>query len=186
MQERIQANPDIFEKIKIINVFNGLTITPINYNLIDLESEIYLLNSYDSDVKKYLPNAFVENLKEAKDKLLEYLKKTTFFDSILYCIRMENIPIGYISLNSPLSNTGLNNWSIDFWINKDYRKKGIMIASLHKTILHMKSMDILGVLMSISHDNYPSISLAQKLGFTIINNDRKNNGGLYALRLQER
>ncbi|MEO5990041.1 MAG: hypothetical protein ABIP68_00275, partial [Ferruginibacter sp.] len=59
-KEKLKANPAIFQNIKIINVANMLTLTPINSAvminpaMMDIESRFYLANS-SIELKNAIP-----------------------------------------------------------------------------------------------------------------------------------
>jgi RimJ/RimL family protein N-acetyltransferase len=109
------------------------------------------------------------------------------YDSILYCIRLQdsNISIDYVFLNSPLSQNGLNQWSVDFWLNEKYQGKKIMVSSLMQVFGHMQAMDIEYVYAMVDIENTRSKKLIEEFGFQFIN-EYKNAARdilLYALRL---
>ncbi|OQY94694.1 MAG: hypothetical protein B6D37_07520 [Sphingobacteriales bacterium UTBCD1] len=137
--ETIKANSDVFEKIKIINVQNKYVLKPIIPDMLDAEAMIYMLNAQSDGVKEFLPGAYVSNQNEAKAKLPEHIIRMVSYVGILYCIRPidEQMPIGYIMLNSPKSNTGIPDWTIDFWMNNRYRRHGILAASLSELLQHL-------------------------------------------------
>jgi len=191
-KEELKANPAIFENIKIINVADMLTLAPINpavmvdTAMMNIESRFYLANS-SSELKKAIPGAYVKNIEEASLQIKQYIDKMIFYDSLLYTIRLKSnqIPVGYIILNSPLCNNNLHDWSLDFWINKEYEGKRIMASSLLEILGHMQEMEIGNVFAMVDETNYRSKSLLEKLGFGFINT-HENSGkkiNLYAINL---
>jgi hypothetical protein len=68
MKERLKANPDIFERLKIIGVANMLTLSPIDPTIMEVEANMYLLNSSTEQLKKVLPGAYVKTIAEGKRK----------------------------------------------------------------------------------------------------------------------
>ena len=192
-KEEIKANPAIFENIKIINVADMLTLSPINpkvmvdVTMMNLESRFYLLNSSSSELRNAIPGAYVKNIEEATLQIQKYIDKMVFYDSLLYTIRLKSnqIPIGYIILNSPLCRNNLHEWSLDFWISKEYEGKRIMASSLLEVLGHMQDMEIGNVYAMVDDINHRSKSLLEKLGFGFINT-HENSGKnliLYGLRL---
>jgi RimJ/RimL family protein N-acetyltransferase len=194
-REEIKANPDIFEKSKSIDVANMLTLSPINPkvmsdpSIMDLEATIYMVNSSSPDLKEAIPGAYVQTIGEAKYKISEFINKMIFYDSILYCIRLKTnqIPIGYILLNSPLCQNNLPNWSIDFWLNPVYRGKKIMASSLREILGHMQDMEVSDVYAMTDSANLTTKRLLEKFGFQFVN-ERMNTTvnkliTLYILRL---
>lgn len=167
---KLKCNPIIFEKKIIINVDEQFVLKPIFENSIELESKFYLKNCSGEKIKKYLPNAYVENEEQAKEKLLEFISNTILFKtSILFCIRTvkEQFPIGYINLESPLSFNGLGEWSIDFWLAEQMEGRNIMITSIYYCLNSLKEYDISIVKAVVDEDNLKSRSLLEKLDFEI-------------------
>ena len=189
MKKEIKANTNIFERLKIIDVADMLTLSPINPGRLETEANFYLINSSNLALKNILPGAYVKDIKEAKKNVMEFIDRMIAYDSILYCIRLKesNVPIGYILLNSPLSQNGLNEWSIDFWLNENYRGKKIMASSLMQLLGHMQQMEIKIAYAMVDKDNFKSKSLIEKFGFSFIN-ENENSGRhlmLYGLRLND-
>lgn len=173
MNNRIKCDPKIFDKKYTLQVGPNLVLKPIFEEMIDAEAEFYLRNSKNELVKKYIPFAYVENIEQSKDKLLEYIKDTIMLQtSLLYCIRITDgqipmIPIGYVSMESPLSPNGLEEWSINFWLSETMTGKNIMVASVNTCLGFLKDFSVSKVKAIVDKENIKSRNLLNKLNFKI-------------------
>ncbi len=177
----LKANPDIFHKLKTLSVGDIFTISTINPLQFEAEAMAYLAISSSLEIKSEIPGAYVSDIKQARKKLMEYIDRMLVYDSILYCIRLKsnNIPVGYILLNSPVSQNGLNEWSLDFWLIQNLRRKQVMVSSLERVLDHMQNMEIKGVYVMVERDNKDCRKLIEKFGFGYINTHL--NSGKYIL-----
>jgi RimJ/RimL family protein N-acetyltransferase len=182
--ERYKSSLDIFNFVAI-KLPSGFLLTPVKFDIIDQEATIYLANSKDELVKKYLPNAYPANINDAKSKLLENTQRQQLRQGVFFCIRPVEapMPIGYILLNSPISGSGLGEWSLDFWINKRYRKKGIMTICLNRILDYMQKMEVPGIVATIYPENLASAKTLKKTGFVYRHSNRSSGQDLYAQRL---
>jgi RimJ/RimL family protein N-acetyltransferase len=186
--QQIKANTEIFEKIKFVSVDERYILKPIIPELIDNEAMLYMINSKSEGVKKYLPTVYADNPADAKKKLLEFIQSSLLRNSILYCIRDKNqpFPIGYINIVSALSPTGLNDWSVDFWMGEIAQGKGHMSASLDKLLDYMATMEITTVKALVDKDNIRSIRVLDRVGFTALNFEKGGQRILMATDLKNR
>ena len=182
--QELQADTDIFEKLKLINVQDKYTLTPINFEALEIEATVYLLLCTDEDVIKHLPFVCVNGEEEVKQKLLWYIDKMIKYESILYCIRAvdDKIPVGYILINSPLSTEGIGKWSLDFWVHKEYRNYGLARACLSEVLTYMQTVNIEEVYSAVNNNNPIAINVLDFFGFKLERaiNDSRN---LYTYRL---
>lgn len=104
---------------------------------------------------------------------------------MFFCIRPIEapIPIGYILLNSPISDTGLSEWSLDFWINERYRNRGIMTSCLNRLLDFMQEMQVPGIVANIYPDNLASAKTLKSIGFVYRQTNRSSGQEFYAQRL---
>lgn len=182
-RQELQADIDIFENLKIIDVQGKFIISPIIFDALQSEALAYFSLCNDEDVKKYLPNTVVKNEVEAKQKLLLYIDKMIAYQAILYCIRpvRDNLPIGYILVNSPLSTDGIGSWSLNFWLYKEYRNHGIMKACLSELMTHMQQMDVEDVFIDVDPRNLVALNIMDYFGFDLDGQNPLNKR--YRLRL---
>jgi RimJ/RimL family protein N-acetyltransferase len=185
---QIKADTEIFEKIRFVSVDERYVLKPTIPKLIDNEAMFYMINSKSAGVKKYLPLVFADNPEDAKKKLLDFVNRTIFRQSILYGIRDKNqpFPIGYIHIVSPLSPTGLNDWSVDFWMGEIAEDKGHMTASLNSLLNYMETMQIETVKALVDIDNIASIKVLDKVGFQALNFEQEGQRILMAINLKNR
>jgi len=144
--------------------------------LIDNEAMFYMVNSSGENVKKHLPLVYADNPEDAKKKLLDFIDRTLFKQSILYGIRDKNqpFPIGYIHIVSPLSPTGLNEWSVDFWMGEIAQGNGHMTDALNSMLEYMRAMQISTVKALVEIENKAAKRVLEKTGFVTQNLE---NGG---------
>ena len=156
-------------------------------NLYESEVRLYYLNcsKKDEELFRWLPSVCVSSSEEAEAKLNNLIDGMLFKRSITYCIRPKElqIPVGYIVLNSPRAETGLNDWSIDFWMVKAYRGQGIMKGCLNNVLVYLQKMQVPVVKALVEKENIATIKLLQKLGFGFVNEERGSNRLLFAIRL---
>lgn len=185
-EKTIKGDADLFEKPETIKFKNSLIITPVNANNLKGESLCYLMNSNSSGVKKYLKKVYVQDEDEAYKKLIDLASRHLFKTSLFYCIRTVNnqIPIGYINLNSPLATDEFDNWTVDFWLGEMNENKNIMLASLGSTLGYLQQKNVQEIYAFVHIDNIKSRKLLGKLGFWI---DHQEQGGenriIYKLKL---
>ncbi len=183
--EHLKANSDIFEQIRNIDIPHNYVMTPIFTEALDSEAMLYWFNSQDDGVKKYLPGAYVATEEEAKTKLNEYIQRMILHNGILYSIRSirDKFPLGYILLNSPISSSGLNEWSIDFWLNKQHRGKGLMTSAISNLLQYLQLMDVEEVYALVDKDNISSIKILDSFEFEIKETEKNGERLVYKLRL---
>ena len=174
--KEIQGNIGLFENPQIIKFKDTIILTPVFQDYLEAESILFLKNSNTEDVKKYLKNVYVENQKDAHKKLLDLMGRYLFKSSLFYCIRLtnQNIPIGYIHLNTPLALTGINSWTVDFWMGSEFQQKNIMTASLSQTLSYLQQNNVPEMNALVHIENTKSRKLLEKIGFRI---DHQEQGG---------
>jgi RimJ/RimL family protein N-acetyltransferase len=162
----LKCDPDKLKSIRTIEVSEKFWLTTINWPYLNNEAEMYLLNSRNENVKQYLGQAYVDNLEEAKAKLLGE-RNACFF-----CIRnkINKKTVGYITLVPPYIGTtwSLGNWSINFWIGAFYQGQSIIKTVLPSLLSTLKECAIRELFAMIDKDNLKSIKIVEQLGFTRI------------------
>ena len=174
--EELKADYVIFEKMMFIKVRDSHVLKPIMADKFDAEVTMFLKNSNTEGVKKYLNSIYVSNEEEAREKINNFMLKTIYKASLFYCIRPVEIqvPIGYIHMNSPITESGLNAWTVDFWMSDKFTGKNIMTLSLGYMLEYLQKNKVPEVIALVDEENKPSIRVLQKLGFRL---DHKENGG---------
>ena len=181
----LKANSDIFEYLRNIDIPHNYVMTPIFVEALDSEAMFYWYNCQDDGVKKYLPGAYVATEEDAKVKLNEYIQRMILHNGILYSIRSirDKYPLGYIMVNSPISSTGLNEWTIDFWLNKQSRGKGLMTAAISNLLQYFQQMDIEEVYALVDADNTSSLKILNYFEFEMKETEKGGKRLVYRLRL---
>ena len=181
--ERILADIEIFEKPMYLDIDEELRLMPMS-NPIN-EKEIYFANSNSEEVKKYLPGAYVNNVKEAEEQLVQHANRFLVKQGMLYNIVLSpnSHALGYICLHSPLAATKIGEWSLDFWLHEKYRNRNIMLVSLFRMLKYMQQMQIKRVAAIVDSDNIYSRKLLENLNFGIINEENSHKQILYGITL---
>jgi RimJ/RimL family protein N-acetyltransferase len=171
--EQLKIDLDIFKDSAIIESGSSLILSPIYHTILESEREFYVVNSNNDALKKYLPSVYADNSEKAEKILGDFLGRTVFRQSILFCIRHKTLkyPVGYINFNTPISSTGLNDWSVDFWLGPSWQGKGIMTVALHHGLLHLKKYKVPSMIAIIDKDNLNSIRVLERIGFRFIHEE---------------
>ena len=183
---QLKADTEIFEKIRFIPVGDEIILKPIMSELLDEEAMFYLVNTKTEGVKKYLPSVYAENQEQAKQKLLDFMQRMLLRGSLFYCIRDARapFPLGYIHINSPLTPTGLDSWTVDFWLGNNSQGNGLMAASLWHLLSYLQKYQVQEVKALVHADNIKSVNVLKKVGFAFLHQE---TGGekrfLYMIKL---
>jgi RimJ/RimL family protein N-acetyltransferase len=183
--EKLKIDLDIFEESAIINVGSSFILTPIYHTILESERAFYLVNSMNEELKKYLPSVHA-NTKEAAEKILiDFLGRTAFKQSLLFCIRLkeQKYPVGYINFNTPISSTELNDWSVDFWLGPSMQGKGIMTLALHHALFHLQKYKVPRIIAVVDKDNLKSIKVLERVGFGLIEEEITGKRFIYGVAL---
>ena len=100
------------------------------------ENDAQLLSILSDDaIKRYLPNMDFST----KDSALKFLTEKGL--SIAYVITADNMPMGFIFIDTPTVNEsiGLNKWTLTFFMLSPMRGKGLMTASLGRILYLLKT-----------------------------------------------
>ncbi len=169
--DELKVEISFFQTFRVINLQGGLIIRPLKINQIDLEAKVYYLNSHYDDIKKYLTHAYPQTEEHASQILANFLYGTSMYRQFLFaiCREKENFPIGYILCSSPWvtfpNNQKIGDWSLDFWLNPDYKNHGIMTHALANLFDYLIEFQIPQLFVFTDKTNLASIKVLQKLGF---------------------
>ena len=187
---QLKVNDEIFDKIKIIDVQNHLVLKPIFAGALDEEAQdneilLYSAICNSPEIKRFLPTVFADNKIAAKKILFDFVAKMLLKQCLFYVFRFKenSLPIGYINLNTPISNTGLNDWSLDFWIASFMSGKGLMAASLQALLIHLQTNLVPIVYAQVDMQNVRSIKTLESVGFGKLNESLKDKIRWYGVRL---
>lgn len=92
-------------------------------------------------INRFLPNLGFTDEESTKKKLEGYLFKTEHQLGVTYVIRLKNIPVGMVFVNTPLYNRksiGKAIWTIDFYISEPCEHKGIAYKAVLRVLNEMK------------------------------------------------
>jgi hypothetical protein len=166
--DRYKANVEIFDLYNY-KVNEEISLTPVFSSAINQEALAYFANCHDSEIKKYLPFAHITDSVKAKEKIIHLMNMQKLRQGVFLNIRIKSVglTIGYILMSSPISGNNLNEWSLDYWINKNYRKQGIMFECLNQALNILQENNVPVVFATTRSDNETSIRLLKKLGFSL-------------------
>lgn len=181
----------MFDEIPTIKI-GPIMLRSIYPNRVELEAKFYHAISSDPLIKKYLPGAYVENEQEAIIKIEEYIHRTLSGASVLFCIaKTDNkTPIGYILCNSPIlnydnSDEKVGDWTIDFWLHKNNRGKGIMTIAIQNILAHMQTMQIPKVFAYTDKSNKESIRVLNRCSMKVVDETIDNKMFIFGVLLNE-
>lgn len=130
-------------------------------------------------IQRFLPYLGFSNEEATKKRLEGYLYKTEHQLGVTYVIRIKNIPIGMVFVNTPLYNKKTINkaiWTIDFFISEHFEHKGIVYNAVLRVLNEMKNaMGAKVVYALVDQDNYDCIRLIGKGLFSKIDVEGFNN-----------
>lgn len=168
-----KSGKEIFCKVPKIDL-GEIILRGILWGKLELEAHYYYLCSYDEMVKKYLPGAYVSGEDEAAKMLLNYQERFFLRNSFLFCVTTRELrPIGYVLCNSPLvtyinADEPINDWTIDFWLNKQYRGKGIATSAVYNTCVYLQKMSVPQVFAFVNKSNEKSIKLLKNINMNLL------------------
>lgn len=168
----LKCNSDIFNFFKPIHISEDLIITWLYQDQLEIESKMLFNVSNNIEVKEFLPGIFVNSEIEAKKKFVDLLGRQIFKHALTFCIRITEtkMPIGYVILNSPISDYNLNEWVIDFWLIPKYRGGNIMTVAIYNILNYSKEKGIKSILAQVESNNEKALNLLSNLGFAEISN----------------
>lgn len=157
-----------------INVDEDLRISLFDYKEKEKLNQLY---KKIIENKVILEKVFKNNIESKKD--LSQMEKEAFKNTLKYIdgsgiecvIEFKKEIIGRIW--SKNMHTEENGAQIDFWIDENYKRKGIMTKVVKKFIKKLFEADYKFVLVNISKDNLSAINLLNKLQFKL--NNESNN-----------
>lgn len=164
--EILDCNLDIFRDSINIDCGNEISITGLfgRDDLIDIEAEMYFNLANNKEYLKYSLGYYVSSKEEALNKIIGCLMGKMTHLRFMLCIRYKNIPMGYITINSPLlEENDVKEWSISYFIGEQYSKKNIMTASLFNILPLLNKYEIKKVVTIIEEGNVASIKVMEKL-----------------------
>ncbi|WP_397447814.1 GNAT family N-acetyltransferase [Polaribacter sp. R77954] len=166
-EKDIKAYSEIFKKPPFINLNEHVIITHLVDKAIEYEAEWYYGVSQDSEIKRFLPDVYPESPKDAMKKVVGILGKPIFKEGLMLCIRSaeDKYAVGYIVLDSPLANTGSEEWTITYWLKKTQQGRGLMTNSIIAVLEFMKKMKISKVQAFVDLENIKSENILKNLNF---------------------
>lgn len=150
------------DDIKSISMGAGLMVAPYDamwyFKCMDADAKFLPLLAKSEVIHRYLPGLKFNDQDSTKKTLAGFLLRTEKGLGFTYFIRMNNVPIGMITVDSPLYNNNpnvlnLNIWTLDFFIAEPFEHKGIMHGALLRVLNQLKGMGIHNVYCVIDASN---------------------------------
>lgn len=170
------------EDIKFRSMGNDLMLAPYDafsyFNYPDAEVLPILANS--QKIQHYLPGLGFTDKVSTKKRLESFMLKTENQLGVTYVIRVSNMPVGMVLVNTPLYNKKTINlaiWTIDFYISEAYEHTGLMYHSILRVLNEMKNfMGAKAVYAMVDKKNYDCINVIGKGLFNQIDNTGFHDG----------
>lgn len=185
--KEFKVDISLFHTFRVIELGRGLIIRPLKIQQLDLETEVYFMNSHDAEVKKYLPDLYPATKDNAGQILSDLLYATMLHRRFIYavCLEDKNFPIGYVVCSSPLTTfrgmtEKVGDWVIDFWVTPQLRNKGVMTVALPPLFEYLSEFRIPSLIAFTDKNNIGSIKLLKNVGFRQTN--ELNDKSFYSFR----
>lgn len=176
------------DDIKHMSMGGGLMVAPYDamwyFECMDDDTKFIPLIANSEAIHRYLPGLKFNEQDSTKKTLEGFLLRTEKGLGFTYFIRMNNVPIGMINVDSPLYNSipnilNLNIWTLDFFIAEPFEHKGIMHGALLRVLNQLKGMGIHNVYCVIDASNISCLNLLSNDLFEEVDNsafkDRNNS-----------
>lgn len=161
------------DEIKSISMGENLMIAPYDamwyFEYLYNDSKFLPLIANSNAIHKYLPGLNFSNQEMTKKTLIGFMLRTEKGLGFTYFIRMNNVPIGMITVNSPLYNSNpnvlnLNIWTLDFFIAEPFEHKGIMHGALLRVLNQLNGMGINNVYCVVDASNASCLNFLTNRG----------------------
>ena len=174
------------EDIKYRSMGGDLMLAPYDFNFYLKAPDAKILPTLTNTdrIHRFLPGLGFDDEEYAKNHLKGYILQTENQLGVAYFIRLKNIPIGLVHVDTPLYNKkviGKAIWTIDFFIAEQFENQGIMYNAVVRVLNEMKNaMNAKVVYALVDQDNNDCISFLGKGLFKRVSSDgfKNNNGGL--------
>lgn len=163
------------EDINTISIEREIEIAPYDARWIKVpDAKILPLLTKSAEITKYLPHLGFSDETSTRRQLFSYCYKTENQLGVTYVIRVRNLPVGMIFVNTPLFNKKAINiaiWTVDFYISQMFEHKGFMYNSLIRVLNEMrKNMGAVKVYAMVDRNNVSCKKLLTKALFVEIDN----------------
>lgn len=167
-QEPIRQSYYRLEDIKSMRMGEPLMIAPYDARWLFQapDSQVLPLFANSEKIRRFLPGLGFETEESCRKQLEAICIKTEGGLGFTYFVRLQNFPIGMITVNSPIYNEKTMNlriWSIDFFITEQYEHKGLMFNALARVLNQLKGMGIQRVHALVDVENTSCIRLLKGL-----------------------
>jgi RimJ/RimL family protein N-acetyltransferase len=167
-QEPIRQSYYRLEDIKSMRMGESLMIVPYDagWLLQTPDYKILPLFANSEKIRRFLPGLGFETEESCRKKLEAICVKTEAGLGFTYFIREQGVPIGMITVDSPLYNAKAMNlriWSVDFFIIEHCEHQGYMFNALARVLNQLKGMGIQRVHALVDVQNTSCIRLLKGL-----------------------
>ena len=171
------------ENIKYRSMGGDLMLAPYDFNfyLEALDAKILPMLTNTDRIRRFLPGLGFDDEESTKKHLKGYLLQTENQLGVAYFIRLKNLPIGLVHVDTPLYNEkviGKAIWTIDFFIAENFEHKGIMFNAVVRVLNEMKNaMGAKVVYALVDQDNIDCVNFMSKGLFKRVSSDGFINKG---------
>ena len=156
------------EDIRSMRMGESLMIAPYDagWLLQAPDSQVLPLFANSEKIRRFLPGLGFETEETCRKQLEAICIKTEGGLGFTYFIRLQNFPIGMITINSPIYNEKTMNlriWSVDFFIAEQYEHQGLMFNALVRVLNQLKAMGANFIYALVDVENTSCIRLLQGL-----------------------
>ena len=173
------------ENIKYRSMGSDLMLAPYDFNFYLEAPDAKILPTLTNTdrIHRFLPGLGFDDEESTKNHLKGYLFQTENQLGVAYFIRLKNIPIGLVHVDTPLYNKkviGKAIWTISFFIAEPFENQGIMYNAVLRVLNEMKNaMNAKVVYALVDQDNKDCISFLGKGLFKRVSSDGfLNNSGV--------
>jgi thiol-disulfide isomerase/thioredoxin len=174
------------ENIKYRSMGGELMLAPYDFNFYLEAPDAKILPTLTNTdrIRRFLPGLGFDDEESTKKSLKGYLLQTENQLGVAYFVRLKNIPIGLVHVETPLYNKkviGKAIWTIDFYIAEQFENHGIMYNAVVRVLNEMKNaMGAKVVYALVDQDNIECVKFLEKGLFKRVSSDGfiNSNGGL--------
>ena len=157
------------EDIKTMSMGSNLMVCPYDamwyFKVLKADATLFHLFANTDKIQRKFTNLDFKSEESSQTLLCKLMLKSEIGDGFAYVIRLQNLPIGMLWLDSPKYNEWAYNlriWTINFFIFQEYEHKGIMYNALIRVLRQLKNMGVPRIYALVEPENSSCINLLNK------------------------
>jgi RimJ/RimL family protein N-acetyltransferase len=161
----MEENTKPFDNFELLDC-GGFFMTGVT-NDYEIEAAAMVLATENELAKKYLTD-YPTNIQEANKKIMGCV--TGFFEKkiLTYIIKAEGvIPMGFIHVFTPDNSTDIKDWLIEYYLNKNFWRQGVMTAAVQNVLAFLQENDVPSIKAVVDLDNVASKRILEKFNFRL-------------------